>query len=65
MRLCLAGTKSCRERTRLCLLGGFAYLFTVFASSVGVEHKLLVYGRDPGFEYSDLSGFGPSLEPLL
>ena len=36
-----------------------------FASAVGIEHNMLVYGSDPGFEYSDMSGFGRDLAPLL
>jgi ABC-2 type transport system permease protein len=40
-------------------------LFTVFAGWIGVEHHLLVYGSDPGWLYSDLSGFGPFLAPFV
>ena len=38
-----------------------AYAFTAFGPAIGVEHHLLVYGSDPGWEYSDLRGFGPSV----
>lgn len=40
-------------------------LFTVFAERLGVEHHLLVYGSDPGWLYSDLSGFGPFVAPFV
>ncbi|MDB4912763.1 MAG: rane protein [Gemmatimonadetes bacterium] len=42
-----------------------AYLATVFAPSVGVEHHMLVYGSAPGWTYSDMEGFGTSLRPVL
>jgi ABC-2 type transport system permease protein len=42
-----------------------AYGFTIFAAALGVEHKLLVYGSDPGWMYSDLRHFGPSIAPWL
>jgi len=42
-----------------------AYGFIVFASRLGVEHKMLVYGSDPGWTYSDMRGFGTSLGPWL
>jgi ABC-2 type transport system permease protein len=38
-----------------------AYACIVFASRLGIEHNLLVYGSDPGWSYSDMRGFGPSL----
>jgi ABC-2 type transport system permease protein len=41
------------------------YLFTVFARRFGLHHNLLVYRRDSGWVYSDISGFGPFLEPVL
>jgi ABC-type transport system involved in multi-copper enzyme maturation permease subunit len=36
-----------------------------FAAPLGLEHHLLVYGASPGWSYSDLRGFGPSLGPWL
>jgi hypothetical protein len=42
-----------------------AYLFTVFARPLGVHHRLLVYGSDPGWIYSDMSGFGPFVAPFV
>lgn len=41
------------------------YLFTLFARRFGFAHNLLVYGRDSGWVYSDVSGFGPFLGPVL
>lgn len=40
-----------------------AYVFTVFSSRLGITRRLLVYGTNPGWVYSDVSGFGPFLEP--
>jgi ABC-type transport system involved in multi-copper enzyme maturation permease subunit len=39
--------------------------FIGFASRLGIEHNLLVYGSSPGWSYTDMSGFGPSLGPWL
>jgi ABC-type transport system involved in multi-copper enzyme maturation permease subunit len=36
-----------------------------YASALGLEHHLLVYGADPGWAYSDMRGFGPFLGPWL
>ena len=41
------------------------YVFSVFAGSFGVRHNLLVYGSDPGWEYSDMNGFGPFVAPFV
>ncbi|HEX2123552.1 MAG TPA: ABC transporter permease, partial [Thermoanaerobaculia bacterium] len=41
------------------------YLFTTFAGRFGLSHNLLVYGDDSGWVYSDISGFGPFLGPVL
>jgi ABC-type transport system involved in multi-copper enzyme maturation permease subunit len=38
---------------------------TLFAGRLGVEHNLLVYGADPGWTYSDMTGFGPFLAPVV
>lgn len=42
-----------------------AYVFILFAAWIGVGHHLLVYGSGPGWTYSDLRGFGPSLGPWV
>jgi len=42
-----------------------AYGFLLFASMLGVEHKLLIYASDPGWSYSDMSGFDPYSRPWL
>ncbi|HEX9986279.1 MAG TPA: M1 family aminopeptidase [Thermoanaerobaculia bacterium] len=40
------------------------FLLTMFARRFGLAHNLLVYGSDSGWEYSDISGFGPFLGPV-
>jgi hypothetical protein len=42
-----------------------AYGVIAFASRLGIDHKLLVYGSSPGWTYSDMRGFGGSLAPWL
>ena len=42
-----------------------AYLFIALSSMFRIEHNLLVYASDPGWSYSDMRGFGPSLGPWL
>ena len=42
-----------------------AYGFVVFATSLGIEHKLLVYGSDLGWSYTPMNGFGPFVQPWL
>ena len=42
-----------------------AFGFMTFAPAFGIENNLFVYGSDPGWSYSDLSGFGASLAPLV
>lgn len=42
-----------------------AYTCIVFAFLLGVEHNLLVYGASPGWSFTDMRGFGPSLGPWL
>ncbi|WP_224245460.1 ABC transporter permease/M1 family aminopeptidase [Hyalangium gracile] len=42
-----------------------AHGLRAFAASLGLEHHLLVYGASPGWSYSDMRGFGPSLGPWL
>lgn len=41
------------------------HVFTLFTARFGLHHNLLVYGRDPGWTYSDISEFGPFLGPVL
>ncbi len=48
------------------LMGAFcAYGFILFASMLGVEHKLLIYASDTGWSYSDMRGFGPFIKSWL
>jgi hypothetical protein len=37
------------------------YSVKAFAGEFGIEHNLLIYGSDPGLQYSDMRGFGPEL----
>jgi len=41
------------------------YGFIAFASVFGIEHHLLVYSSAPNWSYTDMRGFGSSLEPWL
>lgn len=41
------------------------YGFIAFASTFGVEHKLLIFGASPQWFYTNMSGFGNSLEPWI
>ena len=43
-----------------------AFGFTMAAGPVfGIRHNLLLYGRDPGWTYSDMNGFGPFAGPIV
>ncbi|HSK75938.1 MAG TPA: hypothetical protein VLQ45_05735 [Thermoanaerobaculia bacterium] len=42
-----------------------AYAVITLASLFGIEHNLLIYGAGPGWSYTEMSGFGPSLAPWL
>jgi ABC-2 type transport system permease protein len=39
------------------------YLATLFMPILGFEHNLYRFSGDPGYEYSDMNGFGPFLGP--
>jgi hypothetical protein len=41
------------------------YGYAMFASRLGVEHRLLVFAGDTGWSYSDMRGFGRSVGPWL
>ena len=41
------------------------YGVIAFAPLLGIEHKLLVFGASPDWSYSDIRGFGASLQPWL
>ncbi|HEX2095104.1 MAG TPA: hypothetical protein VHG28_22075 [Longimicrobiaceae bacterium] len=47
------------------LVAIIAWVFIAMASLFGVEHNLLIYGAGPGWSYTEMSGFGPSLGPWL
>lgn len=41
------------------------YVIIVLAPMFGIEHDLLIYGASPGWSYTEMRGFGPSLGPWL
>jgi ABC-2 type transport system permease protein len=47
------------------LVAILVYVFIALASMFGIEHNLLVYGAGPGWSYTEMRGFGPSLGPWL
>ncbi|MBJ6110337.1 ABC transporter permease [Hymenobacter sp. BT523] len=47
------------------LVALLAYGFIVLAPKLGIEHKLLLFGASPGWTYTDMAGFGPTLGPWL
>ena len=47
------------------LVAVIIYLFALFGPQFGIESRLLLYGTDPGWSYSDLSGLDPFMEPWL
>ncbi len=47
------------------LVALLAYASILFASKLGIEHDLLVYGSAPDWSYTDMRGFGPTLGPWL
>ncbi|MDB5232435.1 MAG: transporter permease [Chitinophagaceae bacterium] len=48
---------------QLLILIAFGYI--TFAPTLGIENKLLIYGSDTGWSFSDINGFGPSLQTWL
>ncbi|MFD3003594.1 hypothetical protein ACFS7Z_24770 [Pontibacter toksunensis] len=47
------------------LVAIIAFVFIAMSSLFGIEHNLLIYGAGPVWSYTDMRGFGPSLEPWL
>ena len=47
------------------LVAIMAYVFIVTAYLLGIEHSLLVYGAGPGWSYTEMRGYGPSLGSWL
>ncbi|QIX60434.1 M1 family metallopeptidase [Hymenobacter sp. BT18] len=47
------------------LVALLAYGSIAFASVLGIEHKLLIFSASPGWTYTDMAGFGPTLAPWL
>ena len=42
-----------------------AYGFIAFSATLGIEHKLLIFSSSPRWTYTDMAGFGSTLEPWL
>ena len=47
------------------LAGIAAFGLMLFSSQLGIEHTLLIYSADPGWNYSDMRGYGGTLGPVL
>jgi ABC-type transport system involved in multi-copper enzyme maturation permease subunit len=41
------------------------FIFLAFPSSFEVEHSMLIFGKGPGWWYTDMRGFGPTILPWL
>lgn len=41
------------------------FLFIALPGAIGVEHPMLIFGKDPGWTYSDMRGFGHVLGTWL
>ncbi|AHM62358.1 putative membrane protein [Flammeovirgaceae bacterium 311] len=41
------------------------FCFIAFHSTFKVEHSMLIFGKDPGWWYTDMRGFGTTLGPWL
>ena len=41
------------------------FMLMIFAPRLGIEHHLLIYSASPEWSYTDIRGFGSSLEPWL
>lgn len=42
-----------------------AWALIAFAPQLGIEHKLIIYGSDPGWTFSDMRGFEPFIKPWI
>ncbi|MDO1449307.1 ABC transporter permease [Rhodocytophaga aerolata] len=47
------------------LVAIMTFVFITLSSLFGVEHNLLVYSASPGWTYTEMRGFGPSIAPWL
>ncbi|HEX8658171.1 MAG TPA: M1 family aminopeptidase [Hymenobacter sp.] len=47
------------------LVALLAYGFIAYAPNLGIAHKLLLFGASPPWTYTDMAGFGHTLEPWL
>ncbi|ANE49286.1 ABC transporter permease/M1 family aminopeptidase [Flavisolibacter tropicus] len=41
------------------------FIFIAFPSTFKIEHSMLIFGKDPGWWYTDMRGFGATLRPWL
>ena len=41
------------------------FCYMEFSGSLGLNHNLLIFGSDPGWSYSEISGFDPHVTPWL
>jgi ABC-2 type transport system permease protein len=53
------------ERYTGYLLMFLVFSFISFPSTFQVEHSMLIFGKDPGWWYTDMRGFGPTVGPWL
>jgi ABC-2 type transport system permease protein len=42
-----------------------ALVLTQASRAFGIHNNLLIYGKDPGWRYSDMNGFGPFIGPFI
>jgi ABC-type transport system involved in multi-copper enzyme maturation permease subunit len=47
------------------LVALLAYGFICFATTLGFEHKMLIFSSSPSWSYTNMAGFGHTLEPWL
>lgn len=53
------------KKTIAYLVALLVFSFVAFPSTFGIEHKLLIFGADSGWAYSDMRGFGQTIGPWL
>ena len=47
------------------LVGLLLYASLIFASMLGIDHNLLIYGASPAWRYTEMRGFGGTIAPWL
>lgn len=48
-----------------CLVVFVIYFYMYYPAMFGLQHNLLIFGSDPGINYSEISGFDPYVTPWL